>query len=42
MFSLSAFVIGPAITGDDDNDKPAVSAPGVAPKPGGSHPPEHH
>lgn len=37
MFSLSAFVIGPAITGDDDA-KPAVTAPGGG---SGSHR-DHH
>lgn len=41
MFSLSAFVIGPAITGGDDDDKPAVSKPGVAPAQRNAHP-EHH
>jgi hypothetical protein len=41
MFSLSAFVIGPAITGDAKNDKPAVSAPGVAPAQRSSHSAHH-
>jgi len=39
MFSLSAFVIGPAITGENDDPKPAVTSPsGGSP---GSHE-DHH
>lgn len=39
MFSLSAFVIGPAITGENDDSKPAVTTPGGGSS--GSHESHH-
>ena len=40
VFSVSTFVVGPAISGSDDGPAP-VGAPAATPQPGGSHE-EHH